>query len=451
MNYDEARDFIKTLYEEKRIILGLERVLRLMSLLGDPQKNYPCGIITGTNGKGSTSIWLSAILKAAGYRVGTNLSPHVKDITERFLVDLKQIDHDSFARITEICKNAISTKWKSGIEKPTFHELMTAMAFYLFNEEKVDFAIMEVGMGGRYDACNIVNNKLSIFTPIHYDHCRYLGDSLNAIALEKAQIMKAGGAAVSAPQCPQVKKILNDCAKKFGAHLDYLNLKKFTRIESKILEPVKFKYKFDGVTEDDISLGIIGNYQVYNAALAIHAAEKLSETGVVKDLEKRLTKDVIIQGLNNVASEHLPARLELIRRNPAIIIDGGHNAHGIKSLMNELKNRNTDSHITLILGFKEGKNYYDALPHIDTNVDRIIFTNFENRHGTNPLELKAELEKKYSGDAPPIETVDDPMDAIANALNGIGNSDKDIVAIAGSLYLAGEIKNKFADSTEIIN
>ena len=208
MNYAEAREYIKTLYEEKRIILGLERVRTLMSLLDNEHEKYPCAIVTGTNGKGSTAIYLSAILKASGYKVGTNLSPHVKDITERFLVNLEQINHDDFARITEIFKETITGKWPSGIERPTFHELMTAMAFYLFAEEKVDFAVMEVGMGGRYDACNIVENKLSIFTPIHYDHCRYLGDSLQAIAQEKAQIMKSGGVAVSGPQSPQVRKIL---------------------------------------------------------------------------------------------------------------------------------------------------------------------------------------------------------------------------------------------------
>lgn len=444
MNYEEAREYIKTLYDEKRIILGLERVQRLMSLVGDSHNNYPCAIVTGTNGKGSTSTYLTAILKACGLKVGTNLSPHVQEITERFEIDLQQINHEQFAKLTTVFKEVIQTKWPAGIERPTFHEMMTAMAFHLFGEEKVNFAVMEVGMGGRYDACNIACNKLSIFTPIHYDHCRYLGDSLEAIALEKGQIMKAGGVAVSAPQPPKVKKVLQEIADKFGTHLEFLDLKRFSHLEANLLEPVRFKYKFSETVEDDICLAIKGNYQVHNAALAILAAEKLSELDIVPNLSKSLNSETIRKGLSEVQSKHLPARFELVGMNPALIIDGGHNVHGIRGFVTEIKKQNPGGKVTLVMGFKDGKNYFDVLPYIDSFFSRVIFTNFETNGGVQPSVLKTELDKLSSKFRvkPEILTIDDPIEALDTALKNVEDNTRDLVAVAGSLYLAGEVKNR---------
>ncbi|MFH1515221.1 MAG: Mur ligase family protein [bacterium] len=446
MNYEEARDYITTLYEEKRVILGLERVTTLMSLVGNPHQNYQCAIVTGTNGKGSTSIYLSSILAAAGLKVGTNLSPHVQDITERFLVNLEQIDKDRFAEITGVFKNVITTKWPKNVERPTFHELMTGMAFYYFSEENVDFSVMEVGMGGRYDACNIVDNKLSIFVPIHYDHCRYLGNSLQAIAGEKAQIMKSGGAAVSAPQSPQVRKILMDVAEKKGTHLQFLDIRRFTRLEGKLLEPVKFSYSFSKDQIDEISLGTIGQYQVHNAALAILAAEQVAELDIINDFAKKFDRDIVIKGLNHVFSRHLPARLEVLGTNPAIIVDGSHNVHGIRCFMNELKAQKIVGNVTLVMGFKNGKNYYDVMPLLNHSINKIIFTNFEKFSGVPPIDLKNEFLKVHKNSNIIIETVDDPEVAVDKAIKDVKDAKKDLIAIAGSLYLAGEIKNKINNS-----
>ncbi len=445
MNYEEAREYIRTLYEEKRIILGLERVNTLMSLVGNPHAEYPSAIITGTNGKGSTAIYLSAILKSAGCKVGTNLSPHVQNITERFLINLDQINRERFAELTSLFKDVITNKWPNGVERPTFHELMTAMAFYLFADEKVDYAIMEVGMGGRYDASNIVENKLSIFTPIHYDHCRYLGDSLKAIAQEKAHIMKAGGVAVSAPQSPQVRKVIKEVAKKFSVHLQFLDIKRFTRLEGKLLEPVKFRYKFSDSIQDDLCLSMKGQYQIYNASLAILAAEKIAEMDIINGFAKKFDNEIVSKGLNLVVSQHLPARLEIIGTNPAVIIDGSHNVHGIRNFMNELRAYKLNGKIILVMGFKDGKNYYDVLPLMNHSIDKIIFTNFEKQGGVEPKELKSEFERIHRDFKPDIETVDDPITALDKAYDYIDDSSSDIIAIAGSLYLAGEIKSKYAD------
>ena len=450
MNYEEATEYIKTLYNEKRIILGLERVRTLMSLVGDPQDDYPSAIITGTNGKGSTSLYLSSILKEAGFKVGTNLSPHVEEITERFLVDLEKISKEKFACLTGVFKDAIENQWPLSIERPTFHELMTAMAFLLFNDENVDFAVMEVGMGGRYDACNIVNNKLSVFTPIHYDHCRYLGNTLQSIANEKAQIMKNGGVAVSSPQSPQVKMVLNEVAAKKGVHLQYLDIRRFDRLESHLLEPVRFKYKFKEGDEDDISLNMIGDYQVFNASLAILAAEKLSEIDDLPGFASKLDKICIQQALKAVMSRHLPARLEMVGTNPALIIDGGHNEHGVRNFLNQVSKRKNGGKVILVMGFKEGKNYFNVLPLLSNAVDRVIFTNFENYGGVSPSELKREFDKVNTRESMPVDVVEDPIEALDKAIVAVDDVEKDIVAVSGSLYLAGEVKNRMRlrDHTE---
>ena len=442
MNFEEAEEYIKTLYNEKRIILGLERVRALMSLIDDPHLDYPSAIITGTNGKGSTSIYISAILNEAGYKVGTNLSPHVEDITERFMIDLEKITKEQFAELTGFFKEVVESSWPKEIERPTFHELMTAMAFYLFSKEKVDFAVLEVGMGGRYDASNIAQNLLSVFTPIHYDHTRYLGDTLQAIACEKAQIMKCGGAAVSAPQSPQVRKVLEEYAEKFNTHLEFLDIHRFTRFESKLLEPVVFKYKFKDGLEDNISLQMMGDYQVYNAALSILATEKLAELDVLPSFASRLTKTCIQDGLKQVVSRHLPARLEMIGKNPALIIDGGHNQHGVRNFLNNLRKTRNGGRITLVMGFKEGKNYFDVLPLLNKSVDKIIFTNFENYGGVPPQELKKAFEQVNQSGRIIVDVVEDPIEALNKALNDVNDKEKEIVAVSGSLYLAGEVKNR---------
>jgi dihydrofolate synthase/folylpolyglutamate synthase len=193
-----------------------------------------------------------------------------------------------------------------------------------------------------------------------------------------------------------------------------------------------------------------GNYQVHNAALAILAAEKLSELDIVPDLSRKLNSESIQRGLSEVQSKHLPARFEMVGMNPALIIDGGHNVHGIRGFVNEIKKQNPGGKVTLVMGFKDGKNYFDVLPYIDSFFSKVIFTNFEINGGVQPSELKTQLEKLSSKlqVKPEILTVDDPLDALNTALESVEDNARDLVAVAGSLYLAGEVKNRMKNSKE---
>ena len=234
MTYEEAIKFIHSTYKFGSK-LGLQNITKLTELLGNPQDSYKIIHVAGTNGKGSTCSMIHDVLMASGYKTGLFTSPFLEEFTERIQVNKKHIDRDSLARITDLVKSKIKIMINEGYNHPTEFEVVTAIGFKYFQEQKIDFLILEVGLGGRFDATNVVKNTVvSVISSISYDHMEYLGDTLEKIAFEKAGIIKENGNVVIYPQDDVIKNVIKKQAKLKNAKIYEANEKNIEIIKSDI-------------------------------------------------------------------------------------------------------------------------------------------------------------------------------------------------------------------------
>lgn len=359
--------------------LGLERIKELLNKLNNPQSNLKCIHVAGTNGKGSVCAFLSSILKANGYKVGMYTSPHLKRFTERIQINGKEIEEAKLNQLIEKIKPLYTNQ--------TFFEVTTAAAFQYFNEENVDIAVLEVGLGGRLDATNVITPLISIITHISLDHTHVLGKTINQIAKEKSGIIKEN--------IPVITLAKNDALK---------TIKKIAKQHnSKVFIPKK----------QSLELGLKGNFQKENAALAIKAAELLN-----------INKTAIRNGLKNAI---WPRRFEFIEKN--ILVDCAHNLDGIKSLSKEIKKQKYEKIIT-VTGILKDKDKSNMVKEIAGFSDYIIFTRPKTDRAEDPKELQKHTTKRS-------EIVLDVKEALKKAKK-IANPG-DLIVVAGSIYTVGEI------------
>lgn len=361
--------------------LGLERMVALMSDLGNPQNSYPIFHVAGTNGKGSTCAFLESILRSAGYRTGLYTSPHLTCARERIQINRELISEADFVQLEQ----------QVGLEA-TFFERMTAMAFLYFAQQKVDVAIIEVGLGGRLDATNVVNPVVCGICRIDLDHQAILGDTLEQIAFEKAGIIKPGVPVCWSPQDPVVERVLSPLCQR-GVRGDF-----------------------------DFELGLFGVHQIENASLAVN---------MIKASGLSVSEQVIIEGLANA---HWSCRYELISHAPLILLDGAHNPAGTRALIQTLRGdrRFQDRELALWIGLTEGhdaaeiaKLWFDFAPHA-----RVFCGQSKSLRA-----LPADVVAKYFRDAGFFGAV--PAVALAEEREGCA------CVITGSLYWAGEIRSRF--------
>ena len=294
---------------------GLERIRHLLRQLGDPHRGLRVVHIAGTNGKGSTAAFLSSILRAAGIRTGLYTSPHLIRFTERIRIDGMEIEEKA---VTDLAGRVIA----AASPDTTFFELVTAMAFLHFAEQHVDVAIMEAGMGGRWDATNVADGALSVITPISLDHCEYLGSTLAEIAAEKSGIIKPGAAVVVAPQDPAAKNTIVARARETESRTVSWDDDFAAAWHGKTID-----YRGLSLPLDGLSLGIGGRYQAVNAACAMAAAELLAGKGFpVSPLHLR----------RGVREANWPGRMEMIGTSPRVLLDGAHNPAGVAALQEAL-------------------------------------------------------------------------------------------------------------------
>jgi dihydrofolate synthase/folylpolyglutamate synthase len=330
MNYEEALQFIHSTYRFGSK-LGLERIKRLMYLLGNPQNTYKIIHVAGTNGKGSTCSLIHDVLMEAGYKTGLFISPYLEEFTERIQINKHHINKDSLARITALVNDKVSLMLSEGYDHPTEFEIVTAIGFKYFQEENIDFLVLEVGLGGRFDATNVVEEPLvSVITSISYDHMEQLGDSLEKIAYEKAGIIKAGRPAVIYPQADNIKKVIRDVARSKNSPVyeaDKGNIEK-TRSD---IRGQWFKYlKRDVFDLPEIKINLLGDHQLLNGLTALLTLEIIKKKGY------GISPESIIKGFSNC---RFPGRFEIVNTSPLIILDGGHNIDGISSFTKTLKDR----------------------------------------------------------------------------------------------------------------
>ena len=328
---------------------GLARMQNLCDHLGNPEKELQCIHIAGTNGKGSLAAMTSSILTAAGYKTGLTISPYVVDFRERFQIDGEMIPPRTLANLTEKVLDAIDAIEAEGGEKPVEFEAVTALAFLWFAREKCDLVVLETGLGGRCDATNVVPHKLvAAITKIGYDHMEVLGDTLDKIAAEKAGIIKEGTVVVNYPDQPAeaMGPILTAAAEAHTSIItpdkDDLTLLRGKRLENRI--------DYGGYRA---ALGLPGTHQANHAAMAVEIALALW-----REFGYDISDDAILQGL---ADARMPARIEVLRRHPLLLLDGCHNPDGAKMLAATLTRADFEENLVGVLGVLADKDYKDML------------------------------------------------------------------------------------------
>lgn len=324
---------------------GLDKTMQLLKIAGNPHKNFKTIHIAGTNGKGSTSSMLAAVLQSAGYKTGLYTSPHLKSFTERIRINGIEIPQDFIVDFVE--------KYRSEVEdiQPSFFELTVLMAFEYFSNEEVDVAVIEVGMGGRLDSTNVIDPLLSIITNISYDHQAYLGNTLEEIAFEKAGIIKKGVPVIVSELQEEIKHVFEEIAGKLNSSLVFASqiyeVKKEATSNFTIL-------KNKGSYLKALEPQLLGDYQAKNIPAVIAAIESLRSNFDIPS-------EAVVKGINNVCTlTGLKGRWQILAKDPTIICDTGHNEAGITMVLNQLKSY-TYNKLHIVVGMVQDKDYHKVL------------------------------------------------------------------------------------------
>jgi dihydrofolate synthase / folylpolyglutamate synthase len=397
------------------IKLGLETIRHILSQLGDPQLNFRAIHIAGTNGKGSVAAMLSTILHAAGYRVGRYTSPHLERFNERICINDAQMANadvvDAYKRVAGI---------KDLDRHPTFFEFATAMALDHFGRKKVDWAIIETGMGGRLDATNILIPELSIITNISLEHKEYLGNTIAAIAREKAGIIKPGVPLITGVRQPSARRVVFEMARKMKASAFLMGSDFRCRRQA----TGAFNYYGMAKTYRNLRLNLAGEHQIGNAALALAACEALAKRASVE-----ISKQTIIGALNETT---WPGRLEVVRHRPEVILDGAHNLMAARALAHHLRTRYANRRITMVVGILDDKPSEAILKDLASACRRMVVTQPKIDRADSAERLSM-LAKAHLAD---VTTISDVASAVRHALDT--SETDDVICIAGSLYVVGE-------------
>ena len=430
ITYPEALKYIYDL-NKYGIKLGLKNIKYLLFLLGNPHQKLNIIHVGGTNGKGSTSSLICSILKSAGFKVGLYTSPHLVDFTERMKINYRSINQKKVATLLERIKPFVEKVAHTPYyTHPTFFEVITAMAFIYFFEEKVDFLVLEVGLGGRLDATNVCEPLISVITHLDYDHMDKLGNSLEEIAREKGGIIKSGGIVITSNQFEKADQEINKIARQRNSIIYKVGREiKYEIIKSDLKGII---FNLHGIYNNYINLHIplLGRHQAENAATAITAVEALKIKGIC------ISKKAIRDGLEKVK---WPGRLEIIQKNPILILDGAHNPNGVKVVRQTLEEIFCYHRLVLVLGIFADKDYKKMIKIIAPLADLIIATKAKNPRATPP-QIIAKEAAQYIDRNKIMVTKNIPQ-----AINyAIFNSHKDdLICITGSLYTIGEAKRYF--------
>ena len=417
MNYEQALTYIHSV-NWAFCKPGLERITALCQALGNPQKKLRFIHVAGTNGKGSTSSMLASILQSAGYRTGLYTSPYIRTFCERIRVDGENIPEDALAKLTERVQPIADAME----DKPTEFELITALAFEYFYQTKCDVVVLEVGLGGRLDSTNVIENTaLSIITGIDFDHTALLGNTIREIATEKAGIIKEGRPVLFGGGEGEARNTVLEIAQQRNAPFHQVDRSTYCE-KSATLEGTVFDY----LHHSNLRLPLLGAYQPYNATLVLTAVELLGEQGFAIDGK------AVCQGL---AAVRWPARFELLSRDPIIIYDGGHNPEGVRAAVASIKAYFGGQRVNILSGVMADKDRGEMIETMKP-ITAHAFTVTPN----NPRSLAAE---DYAAQLASYGIVATPYGGVAEGVRAaIESSKKENIPLIclGSLYLYEEVE-----------
>jgi dihydrofolate synthase/folylpolyglutamate synthase len=433
LTYNQALEYLESFINYEKLAAPydprkwkLERMHRLLSKVGNPHMNLNSIHIAGTKGKGSTAAMIDSILREAGYKVGLYTSPHLISFRERIRINGEMISEDQVCELVNQLKPYIEDvkKQSDDIGHLSFFDVYTTLGFLYFVQEKVDFAVLEVGMGGRLDATNVVTPLVSVITQISYDHMISLGYTLDAIAGEKAGIIKDNGYVITSPQEPEAMKVIKDtCAEKNARLFEvgkHINFQKSEDSESRNL------FNIDGICGKyhNLYIPLLGDHQLINAATAVGALEILQFHNVI------IPTEAVKTGLDKVKWQ---ARVQVIRKSPIIILDVAHNAASAKALKESIVNNFDYDKLILVIGGSIHKDIKGMGQHLCPITDNLILTKVDNPRAIEPEDMKTEL----AGICNNIITTPNTASALEKAIS-LADA-KDLICITGSVYLAGEI------------
>ncbi len=420
MTYKEAMEYIEQA-GQAGIVLGLDSIRELCGRLGDPQKQLRFVHVAGTNGKGSVSAYLASVLRCGGYRVGRYISPTIFEYRERIQVNDGLITKTAVCRLMERIKEVCDGMTAQGLSRPTPFEIETAMGFLYFQEKKCDIVVLETGMGGLTDATNIVENTLAaVLTSVSMDHMKFLGDTLPAIAAQKAGILKKGCSAVVLRQSEEVMEVIRGKAAELCCPLSEADPEKAANVRYG-LEKQSFDYC--GMKKLEISLA--GQYQIGNAVLALEVLRVLAGRGFPVEEEK------LRRGM---AEARWPGRFTVIGRKPWFVVDGAHNEDGAENLARSVEYYFKGKRILYIMGVFADKEYEKIIARTHRLADQIITVASPGSPRALPAyELAREVAKVH----PKVTAADSLEEAVEMSLLLAGKDD--VVIAFGSLSFLGRL------------
>jgi dihydrofolate synthase/folylpolyglutamate synthase len=428
-------------WPEHRVAPSLGRIEALTELLGDPQRAYPVIHVTGTNGKGSTTAMIESLLRASGLRTGRFTSPHLMKINERITIDGRPISDERFDEVWHDIEPYVAMVDERAIDgvSMTFFEILTGMAYAAFADAPVDVAVVEVGLGGTWDATNVADAGVAVVTPIDLDHTHLLGNSLAEIAAEKAGIIKPGAHAILAGQSLEAAQVLLARCAEVGAlpqreGIDFGLLERSVAVGGQLI-------RVNGAEGpiDDIFLPLHGAHQATNAAQAVAAVEAF--IGL-----KALNPDIVREGLAQV---QFPGRMELVRRSPAVVLDAAHNPHGARAAAEAVTEAFAFSPLIGVVAVMSDKDVEGLLRVYENVMNQVVLTQVNSTSRGMPAEALGELAESIFG-ADRVRVVPRLDDAIETAISlaegeGIGAPG---VLVTGSVIAVGEARTLLVGDAE---
>lgn len=422
MDYNNAVSYIHSL-KPFGMHPGLERINELCDALGNPQLGMKFVHVAGTNGKGSVSTMIAGALLAEGKRVGLFTSPYVTDFRERIRINGEMVEKEAFAAAVTEIEPLVSALAEREMQ-PTEFEVITAAAFTLFKRAECEYVVLEVGLGGRLDSTNVIASpQVSVITSVSIDHTAVLGNTVEEIAAEKCGIIKQGCKTVSYPsQLASVEEIIRETCRRKDNSFAKPNLDLLSEVVNDIYG-VRFKYK-----NVSYSLSMSGEYQALNALTAIEACNAIGLSG-----------EAIKTG---VEQARVAARMEVISRNPLILLDGGHNDDGGRVVAQSLKGLLGGKRIIAVMGMMADKNVDAYLSYVAPLCAEIIATSVSDNPRTMSATDLCALAKNYCAECSAVENANEAVDLAKQKIGGF-----DCLLVCGSLYLAGEVRENLLSLT----
>ena len=438
-SFDEVEDALLSRWPETRLEPSLDRIEAFMEVLGEPQRAYPLIHLTGTNGKTSTSRMIDTLLRALDLRTGRFTSPHVERMTERISIDGEQLTDEQFVRAFNDVAPYTHLVDAEQAHPLSFFETVVAMAYAAFADAPVDVAVVEVGMGGSWDATNVADAQVAAILPIAVDHAQYLGDTPAAIAQEKAGIIKPGTFAVIAEQRPEVAEVLLRHAAEVGATVarEGLEFGVITRVPAVggqvvSLQGLRARY-------DDVFLPLYGAHQAHNAALALAAVEAFAASGPQAG---QLDEELVRAAFAEVTS---PGRLEVVRRSPTVVLDAAHNPHGAEAVAAAVEDSFAFSPLIGVVGVMGDKDAEGLLAALEPVLAHVVVTQNSTARAMPVERLAATAVEVFGEDrvtvAPRLPEALDVATTLAEAGDAFGDPlGSGAVLVTGSVITVGEAR-----------